>query len=333
MMDEMIKSLGQLFVIGFPGVEPPAPFLDFLREEQPGGVILFGDNCPTHAAARETIEHVRAIVTDSPPLIAIDQEGGRVCRLKGAPAEFKAASVYGAEESVEHFTEDYRRAVVLMRSMGINLNLAPVADLYLNPKNNVLKSRCFGDDPDTVARFVEASVGVAKQHGLLSCLKHFPGLGVSTIDPHKATATADYDEIVWKQRERIPFTAGVAAGADLIMTTHVILPEVDNTIVTGSREIISNWIRRELLFDGPVMTDDLLMGGASALGTPGERTVAAFNAGNDILLFGQDYETAIVAYDRFVDAVKRGEVSATRVRAALDRVAGLKFRLARSVVS
>ncbi|MBD3258272.1 hypothetical protein GF377_07550 [candidate division GN15 bacterium] len=326
-MDEMLSNLGQLFVIGYPGTEPPAPFLDFVQEEQPGGVILFGDNCPTHATARESIDLIRGLTAGVPPLIAIDQEGGRVCRLKGAPAEFKAPSDYGAREAVEHFREDYARSVVLMQSIGVNLNLAPVADIFLDPRNDCLDTRCFGTTPDIVSRFVRASVQVAKQHRSLCCLKHFPGLGAAHVDPHKAVATADYDEIVWKQRERLPFAAGVADGADLIMTTHLSLPNVSGEIVTGSRDIISNWIRRELSFDGPVITDDLLMKGAEVLGNIGERTVAAFNAGHDLLLFGQEYERAIQAFDYFADAVKRGEISSTRLRSALDRVAGMKFRL------
>jgi len=179
---------------------------------------------------------------------------------------------------------------------------------------------------------VQAAVRIAKQHRMLSCLKHFPGLGAARTDPHEAVAVADYDEIIWKQRERLPFAAGVNAGADLIMTTHLQLPQRDQMIVTGSRAIVSSWIRHEMLFDGPVMTDDLLMKGAAVLGDVGPRTVAAFNAGHDLLLFGKDYEAAITAYDYFVDAARRGEISTTRLRSALDRVAGMKFRLTRSLV-
>jgi len=330
-MQELLKQIGQLFVIGYPGEEPPESFLDFVAEDHIGGVILFEENCRTDLAARENIRRIKARC-QTPPLIAIDQEGGRVSRLKGAPAEYRAASVYGARKDIEHFREDYTRAVVLLESIGVNVNLAPVVDLWLNDKNDCLAQRCFSSDPEVVAMFARASVAVAHSHGLLSCLKHFPGLGAARIDPHRKTATADYDLLVWQQRERIPFAAGIEAGTDMIMTTHLSLPRIDPVPATGSRKVVGKMIRENLEFDGVVITDDLTMKGADSLGDIGERTVAAFNAGHDLLLFGSDFESAVQAYDRFARAVSDREIDKAAIRASLDRIAGLKFRLGRSVV-
>lgn len=331
-MTEIWKKAGQLFVVGFKGEKPANSFLQFLQEEEIGGVILFSDNCPTHQVARQNIEQIRACFPRIVPLVAIDQEGGRVCRLKGAPVEYRAAAEYGLAREPEHFSEQYSRAAMYMEAMGINLNLAPVADIYSNPNNSVLRDRCFSDDPEIVAKFVEASVQVARSAGLLSCLKHFPGLGEAAIDPHHDVAQIEYDELVWEQREKIPFETGIAAGADLVMTTHVLLPGFDDQIVTGSEKIVSKLLRGELAFDGPVISDDLCMKGASALGDIGERTVAAFNAGHDLLLFGQDSDTSMQAFDYFCDAGRRGEIDPQRVMTSLDRIAGVKFRLGRSVM-
>lgn len=326
-MTDLSKQLGQLFVVGFPGAELPRPFVSFLSEEQIGGVILFEENCPGQDAVRETIRRIRAQYRATTPFIAIDQEGGRVSRLRGAPAEIRSAAEYGAEGSVERFREDYRRSVVFMESIGINLNLAPVCDLFLDQKGTCLKERCFGQTPREVIPFIETAVITARGGKLLSCLKHFPGLGATAIDPHYKTSVIPYDELVWEQRERLPFAAGVGAGADLIMTTHVRLLGVDDTIATGSAVIVQEMLRKRLAFDGPVITDDLTMAGAADLGEIGPRTVKAFNAGHDLLLFGPDYEQSMRAYDYFVDAYRHGDIKRERVEEALGRVSGIKFKL------
>jgi len=330
-MDKLLRRIGQLFILGFPGKEPPSAFLDFIGEEQIGGVILFEENCPTYAAARESIRLIN-LRLETPPLVAIDQEGGRVCRLKGAPAEFKAAADYAARKDFEHFREDYRRSVVLMTSLGINLNLAPVADLFLDRRNKCLEGRCFGADPDMASDFVRTSVTIAHSQAMLSCLKHFPGLGAAVMDPHEATASADYDRVLWTQRERRPFSAGVDAGADLIMSTHMVAGKLDRKMVTASSAIISDMIRDDLNFDGPIVTDDLAMKGAESLGDFGQRAVAAFNAGHDLLMFCHNFEATAEAFEYFIGAVKAGEVSLERARMALDRISGVKLKLGKAVL-
>lgn len=331
-MTDIISKIGQLFLIGFPDVEPSSTFLNFIAEEDIGGVILFKKNCPTHETTKNNIDLIKSSYKqDASPFIAVDQEGGRVCRIMGAPAEYQSPTQYAVHYSVERFREDYERAAVFMESLGINLNLAPTCDIYLNNKNLCLKDRCFGHTADMVIPFVKAAVGISTRVGLLSCLKHFPGLGIAAADPHQALPTVDYDELVWQQREKRPFAAGVECGADMIMTTHLRVPKLDDKIVTGSQKIVSELLRKQLAFDGPVITDDLTMKGADCLGHIGERTVAAFKAGHDLLLFGQDIDASMEAYEYFRDALMRGEISKERVTTSLDRVAGIKFKLGKSV--
>ena len=331
-ISKLTRQVGQLFIIGFPGETPSAVFLNFVKEEGIGGVILFEENFPTHLQARENIDRIKALFGSAPPFIAVDQEGGRVCRLRGSPAEFSSAAEYGRMNDIERFREEYYRSAVYMESLGINLNLAPVADIRSEKENSCLDGRCFGETPEKVAEFVRASVEVSRSAGLLSCLKHFPGMGAAAVDPHKGTAEVDHDGMIWQQREKLPFEVGVKAGADLLMTTHLAMTDFDRQIATGSRKIVDELARSDLFFDGPIVTDDLLMEGASTLGNYGERAVAAFNAGHDLLLFGQDCEEAMQAYDYFVEACHRGEVDAKRLKVALDRVAGVKYKLGRSVV-
>jgi beta-N-acetylhexosaminidase len=183
-----------------------------------------------------------------------------------------------------------------------------------------------------VAPFVVKAVEVAKKSGLLSCLKHFPGLGAAVTDPHFETPVVDYDELIWRQREMIPFAAGIEHGADMVMTTHLKMEAYAGEIVTGSSRIINTLLRQMLAFDGPVIADDLMMDGAAELGSIGERAVAAFKAGHDILLIGRDHEAAMRAYDFFCDTVSRGDIDQPQLQSSLGRVSGIKFKLDSSIV-
>lgn len=328
---ELLKQIGQVFVLSYKGAEPPRSFLNILEEEGIGGVILFADNCPSHEATKQAVATLRSTCA-TVPFIAVDQEGGRVSRITGAPAEFHSAWDYVSRLGLEKFIEDYRRAAVFMETIGLNLNLAPVCDLCINPNNRCLEGRCFGATAEQANPFIEAMVEISRASGLLSCLKHFPGLGAVEIDPHQATSVADFDENIWVNRERVTFQAGIDAGADMIMTTHLLAPAFDTKIVTGSDRFIRYFIRQRLGFDGPVITDDLTMKGAAALGGIGERTIAAFNAGHDLLLFGQDTEAAIEAFEEFRNAVSCDEIDPSRLESALNRVAGLKYRLRPGVI-
>jgi beta-N-acetylhexosaminidase len=327
----ILDQIGQFFLVGFPGEEPSRPFLNFLAEEQIGGVILFEDNCPSHSAARENIQSIRARYDSTALFVAIDQEGGRICRLKGAPAEFESAWSFGTSGTVARFSEVYTRSATLLESLGFNLNLAPVCDLYLHSANPCLQDRCFGSTVEIVTPFIAEAVKVSQRCGLLSCLKHFPGLGAAVADPHEKTAEADYDFLIWQQRERMAFVAGVEAGANMVMTTHLRLPEIDSEIATVSRKIVGSMLRQELPFDGLIITDDLTMAGAVSNGHIGELAVAAFNAGHDLLLFGQDCELAMEAFDYFRDAVKHGLITREKLQASLQLITGCKSKLNSSV--
>lgn len=331
-MSNLVDHIGQLFIIGFSGEKPSPTFLNFVGEEDIGGVILFKDNCPTHQDTKINIDRIKETNPKQVPFIAVDQEGGQVCRIAGAPAEYLSAWEYSEKYGLERFQEAYSRSLLFIESLGVNLNLAPVCDIFLNEKNGYLKERCFGDTADKVIPFIKAAVEISNKNGILSCLKHFPGLGASEIDPHKIVSSADYDEFVWEQREKLTFAAGVKQGADMIMTTHLRLPKIDEQITTGSKKIITDYLRKLLCFDGPVITDDLTMKGAEGLGNLGERAVVAFNAGHDLLLFGQDIDASMEAFDYFREAFIRKEISEEQVKTSLERVAGIKFKLGKSIL-
>ncbi len=329
---KLFEKLGQLFIIGFKGKEPSSEFLEFLSEEKIGGVILFEENCENYDVLKENINKIKASYRDMVPLIAVDQEGGRICRIKGMPAEYHSPSYYASGDMLEKFEEDYAHSALYMESAGISLNMAPVADIFLNKDNDCLRDRCFGNSPEEVSAFVEKSIEVSHRSGLLCCLKHFPGLGSAGSDPHLAAPVVDTDEPTWLGREIMPFMAGMKKGADFIMTTHMLMPEIDDKIVTASEIVINKLLREQLGFEGPVMTDALDMKGAEELGEPGARAVKAFCAGHDILLFGQDFEESVEAFDYFVRACNDGEIPAERIESAQQRISGIELKLDSNVL-
>ena len=135
-MSNILQNLGQLFIIGFSGRELTTSFLDFLGEEQIGGVLLLGEACATHDLTRKNIEKINSVMSGTRPFVAVDQEGGRICRLRGAPVEYHAAAEYADRLGLEKFAEDYHRSALYMQSLGINMNLAETAGVpsipYLN---------------------------------------------------------------------------------------------------------------------------------------------------------------------------------------------------------
>lgn len=319
--------IGQMFIIGFSGAEPSPEFLEFVKKEHIGGVIFFSDNCPSHEQISKNIALIKEACLDNQPFIAVDQEGGRVSRISGAPIEIKNPFEYGQHFGLEKFIEDYQRSMLYLESFGFNINLAPVCDIFSNADNSCLEGRCFGETPELVAEFVAAAVKISEHAGIQSCLKHFPGLGSSSIDPHHEISFAQYDLDQWRQQEKIPFESGIQQGAELVMTTHVKIPKLDNTIVTGSKNIIDKLLRQDLNYNGLLITDDLSMAGASDLGDIGQRTLKAFEAGHDLLLFGQNFEDSKNAYKYLSEEIASGAIDNTRLNSTLLRISGLKFKL------
>lgn len=326
----MLERIGQLFFTGFDSSTPSKEFLEFVARENVGGVIFFEENCNPHSLAEETIRTIQSAVAT--PFIGVDQEGGRVCRFRGAPAEYGSAADYGKNKNLEIFEEHFSRAAYYLHSLGVNLLFGPVADLQLNADNKCLEGRSFGKNPARVIAFIEKAIRIANKAGLLSCLKHFPGLGAARTDPHSQTATADYDFQTFINREALTFKAGISAGADMVMTTHLILPEIDSHPATASDSVIRVLLRETLGFDGIVITDDLLMQGADNLGSYGERALKAFNAGHDLLLFGRNFGAAREALGYFKEAYRRGLIDEERLETSLDRISGIKSKLTVPVI-
>jgi len=316
------QKVGQLLVLEFPGTEAPAALVDSL---QPGGLIYFTENLVDDAQITQLSSDAQATSerVGQPLLTMVDQEGGIVSRIPGT-SDVPAGADFGGDAAwAERTARDTGR---MLRSLGINVDLAPVADVNTVGSAGVIGTRSFSSDPGVVSRLVRAQVCGYHRGGVAAAAKHFPGHGSTTIDSHQDTARVERSEADWRATDLPPFAAAARAGVDLVMVGHLAVPSIDPSgrPATISPLVNRRVIRGELGYDGVVVTDALNMGGITSWGSSAEIAVRAIRAGSDLLLMPPDPGAV---EDALVDAVRQGTLSQARVDRSVERVLRLKQRL------
>jgi len=317
------RLAGSLLCVGFEGESATEPVFEALRDLGPGGVVLFSRNVSTPLRARELSDALRAELGTL--VVAVDQEGGRVARFRREfPALPSAMAVAAAGEPAACELLALGLAGEL-RGAGVDLNFAPVADLALDPRNTVIGTRAYSGDPERAAAFVGAAVRGLQRGGVAATLKHFPGHGATAIDSHVALPVLDVAADTLRTREFVPFAAGIAAGARAVMIGHLAVPALDGARPASlSPVVITQTLRRELGFDGAIVTDCLQMDAiARGVGTP-RAAVLALAAGADFLTISHDLGVARAARDAIVAALGSGELDPSALEASAARVATLR---------
>ena len=260
-----------------------------------------------------------------PLLVSADLEWGAGMRVVGATA-FPQIMAVGATGDPRDAYQIGAAAAVEGRAVGIQVNFAPDADVNNNPANPIINVRSFGEEPRTVSRLVAEYVRGLHEHGMLATLKHFPGHGDTQTDTHLGLPiiTAGYARL--DSLELVPFRAGIAAGADVVMSAHIAFPAVTGSDdpATLSPAVLTGVLRDSLRFGGLVVTDALTMGGIVAKYGAGEATVRAFLAGSDLLLMPADPDSAV---DAMTGAIAAGRITRQRLEASVRRVLEIKRRL------
>lgn len=330
-MPEKYHTAGEFFLTAYAGPGPSKEFLDAVEELSFSGIILFADNCEDHAALKESIQRIRER-SDNRALIAIDQEGGRVCRLRGAPVEYRGAAEYaklaegGAQvrqRALAIYEKEFSAAAGYLADLGINLLLGPVCDLKLWKGETALDGRTFGADPEIASEFVRSTVRICHENGLACCLKHAPGLGRVSVDPHEKLGASQMTQKQFENVDSLPFKAGIAAGADSLMSSHFLAPEFDSFPVTFSKTIIKALIRNELSDNVALLSDDLNMGALSRFGSVDEIVKRCLSAGHDLLLT-RNLQTAKLGARALNQAFDSGEIDEKRLHEARSKIARLK---------
>lgn len=260
-----------------------APERDLLSERRVAGVCLFGRNIIDRFQVADYVAELRSLAGER-LIVAIDQEGGGVVRLRDVPVPPAAMSLGAADD--ERLTREVAAAAGRgLRSVGVNLDFAPVADVNSNPGNPVIADRSFGSDPQHVARHVVAFVEGLQREGVAATLKHFPGHGDTDIDSHLALPTLQHDAKHLREVELPPFVAGIRAGVAAIMSAHIVLNELDAQLpATLSRKALHGLLRTELGFDGVIVTDALDMRAIADSWPAPVAAIMALKAGADLPL-------------------------------------------------
>ena len=327
------EQLGQLFVVGFWGTTPSPEIIDLIQNYHIGGIILFSRNISDPQQVLELTESLQRSAKDAghrhPLLIAIDHENGMVQRLGKAVTQFPGNMALGAIGSEQIAYAIAQATGRELKALGINMNLAPVVDVNNNPANPVIGIRSFGEDPLQVARLATATVKGYQAAGIISSLKHFPGHGDTAVDSHYALPTISSTLQRLEEVELVPFRSGIEAGAPSVMIAHIHFPSLMQDKVlpaTVSSAVISELLRKQLGYDGVIISDCLEMKAiADTLGV--ERgAIMVLQASSDLVLISHHYTLQRAGIEAVRSAVQSGELSPEMIRQAVGRVLRLKER-------
>lgn len=335
-----IAAVGEHFLVGLrPSTTLDARDRDLLSELRPAGVVLFKSNfrhdlpylewLPIYA---RLIEEVRSVIGRERILIAIDHEGGRVCRTPAPLTRFSYAAHWAAQAAAVGSAMG-----VELASLGVNLSFAPVLDIHSNPANPVIGLRAFGETPERVSEAALAFMHALQAEGVLACGKHFPGHGDTDRDSHLELPVLRQDLAALRARELRPFEAAIRAGIPMLMTAHVLLPALDaKAPATLSAFINRRLLREQLGFRGVIVTDDIGMHAVSRRFEDPAAAVEVFAAGADLLMVcahWTDTDRCRGFARALLAAERQGSIEAGILQASRQRIGALLARARQAGVS
>lgn len=307
------QQIGQLFFVGVSGLALTSDEKKFIVENNIGGVTLFGRNLQEPKQIHDLCAEIQSLskqqASRAPLFIAIDQEGGRVQRIKDPFTVWPPLAVAGKLDNTSVTFQWMNLLGLELASFGINVNWAPCLDVFSNPKNTVIGDRAVSSDVTIVEKHASALIRGFIKAGVLSCVKHFPGHGNTLLDSHHdlPVETKTLDEL--NQLELIPFKKGLRSKADFAMTSHILYKNIDpQWPVTLSAKFLQEVLRRDLKFRGLIVSDDLGMKALSKNYGVEEIPVLALNAGVDMLLYCNEFDSPPIAIDALLAAVANGKL-------------------------
>lgn len=320
-----MTQLGQLVFTGLSGFTLKDEEKKFIEKEDIGGVILFSKNYESPAQLAELVNSIQVLRKEYPLFIATDHEGGRVVRFKTHFTQFPPMLDIARLDSPKLVFDVATIMSEELLACGVNLNLAPVCDIWNNEQNKVIWDRSFGTNHETVSKFISSMIRGFETSGLLSCAKHFPGHGNTLKDSH-------YDlPIVKKPLEKIrseefqPFIKAVKARVDFIMMAHIIVDEIDSNLPCSLSPIAHEILRNELKYKGLILSDDMQMKAITDHRGTGEAAMMAIKAGSDLVEY-REMEEAVLGLEGLKKAHKDKTIWAQEFADRLTRIEETKKR-------
>lgn len=323
---KLSEKIGQMMMIGVQGKSLDDDSRFMLSQYHIGGIIFFDRNMETREQVKNFADELQTAAEEKVPLfIALDEEGGRVARMRNNLPPPPSQEKIGRSGDI-NLAETYAATTAeMLRSIGVNLNFAPVADVGSRD------TRSFGDDAATVAEFVSSAAKGYTREKFFYCLKHFPGIGRSKIDPHKDVSAIEVEKKILDSEDLPPFKKIISEQDNskfMIMVSHLKYPALDpENSASLSPIITTGLLRNELGFTGVIITDDLDMGAISNYYDFENLGVQAVKAGADIVLSCHDYSKQQKIYLGILSAVERGEISESRIDESVRRILEMKFHL------
>jgi beta-N-acetylhexosaminidase len=318
-----------------PGTSVPVELRSLAREFDLGGVILFSRNIEAPEQVAEMSLDVQGLATELPLWVSVDQEGGRVARLKAPFTEWPPMAVLGRSGDIDLARRFATALAAELKAVGITLDYAPVLDIHTNPNNPVIGDRALAGDAELVARLGAAIVRGLQESGVAACGKHFPGHGDTSVDSHLELPLVEHPPDRIRRVECVPFREAIRTEVAFIMTAHVLVPSFDEERpATISPRIVQALLRDELKFQGVILSDDLEMKAIAKTYTVPDAAVAAIAAGCDgLLICSGDVEVQAQTLEALVHAVEQERIPFKRLEDALTRLRRAKERFLAAPVS
>ena len=318
------EKLGQMFMIGIQGTDVDEESLFMLHQYHIGGIILFDRNMKTQEQVKQLNAHLQAQAGEKLPLfIAVDEEGGVVARMKEQLPPPPSAQEIGETGAPDNARLWARKTARALRNIGFNVNLAPVADIGTG------RGRSFGNTPIVVTDFVRSAASGYEQEDFIYCLKHFPGLGRGKVDTHLDSTVVNASRRELMKWDVMPFQSCIREKNPsdyFIMVNHATYSKLERNVPASISKVIqTDFLRRDLGYQGVIITDDIAMGALSKYYAPPDIALRAVRAGADIILSCHVYQNGADAYLRLLRAVEKGEIREERINESLRRILRVKL--------